>query len=56
MPNNDRERKNCKTSGSKLMFIIDRVALAKQGDNRIGTVRPFVCGWVCVSVCPSSPV
>ncbi len=24
-------------------FIIDRVALAKQGDNRIGSVRPSVC-------------
>ena len=30
-------------------MIIDREALAKQGDNRIGSVRPFVCvrspGW-----------
>ena len=35
-------------------FIIDRVALAKQRDNRIGSVhpsvRPFACGCVCVSV------
>ncbi len=26
-----------------LLFIIDPVALAKQGDNRIGSIRPFVC-------------
>ncbi len=25
-----------------LSFFIDRVALAKQGDNRIGSVRPYV--------------
>ena len=30
-------------------LIIDRVALAKQGDNRIGSVRPSVCVWVCLS-------
>ncbi len=30
-----------------ILLIIDRVALAKQGDNRIGSVRPFVCPFVC---------
>ncbi len=27
--------------------IIDCVALAKQGDNRIGSVRPSVCPFAC---------
>ncbi len=28
-------------------IIIDRVALAKQGDNAIGSIRRFVCPFVC---------
>ncbi len=34
-----------------LEIIIDREDLAKQGDDRIGSVRPFVC----LSVCVCSP-
>ena len=45
-----------------LMSFIDRVALAKQGDNGIGSVRPsvrlfvylFICLFVCLSVCALS--
>ncbi len=33
------------------LFIIDRVALAKQGNNRFGSVRLSVRSSVCVSVC-----
>ncbi len=29
-----------------VMVIIDRVALAKQGDNALGSVRPSVCVFV----------
>ena len=35
-------------------FFIDRIALAKQGDNRIGSVRPSVCLSVRPSVCQST--
>ncbi len=38
-------------SSYSLQIIIDRVALAKQGDNGIGSVRPSVCVCVCVCVC-----
>ena len=34
-------------------LIIDSVALAKQGDNRIGSVSPYVCLSVRLSVCLS---
>ncbi len=46
----------CDRSGSlptSSCIFIDRVALAKQGDNRIGSVRPSVCPSVCPSVRPS---
>ena len=36
------------------------LSTAKQGDNVLGSVHPFVrvfaCLWVCVFVCQSSPV
>ena len=31
-------------------IVIDRVALAKQGDNAIGSIHPFLCLSVCQSV------
>ena len=34
-------------------IFIDRVALAKQGDNALGSVRPSVRPFVSLSVCPS---
>ena len=34
-------------------IIIDRVAVAKQGDNALGSVRPSVRLWICVCVCLS---
>ncbi len=42
------------TPSYKPLFIIDRVALAKQGDNRIGSVRPSVCPSVRLCVCGRS--
>ncbi len=33
-------------------IFIDREALAKQGDNALGSVRPSVCPSVRLSVCP----
>ncbi len=38
------------TLGSDM--FIDREALAKQGDNRIGNIRPSVLVWVCLSFRP----
>ena len=35
----------------KSVVIIDREALAKQGDNALGSVRPSVRLFVCLSVC-----
>ena len=32
------------------MLIIDLVTLAKRGDNALGSVRPSVCGYVCLSL------
>ncbi len=34
-----------------IALIIDRVALAKQGDNRIGSIHPSICLSVHPSVC-----
>ncbi len=31
----------------QVAIFIDRVALAKQGDNVLGSVRPSVCQFVC---------
>ena len=36
-----------------IVIIIDREALAKKGDNALGSVRPSVCPFVCVFVCLS---
>ena len=30
------------------LFVIDRIALKKQGDNALGSIRPFVCVFVCL--------
>ncbi len=49
---------NIHSNNQTQSFFIDRVALAKQGDNALGSVRPSVCPsvrlWICVSVFPSS--
>ena len=36
-------------------IINDRVALAKQGDNALGSIRPSDRGFVCLFVCLRSP-
>ena len=50
LPNN---RKSVVGISILIPIFIDRIALAKQGDNRIGSVRPSVCLSVCPSVRPS---
>ena len=40
----------------KVYLFIDHIALAKQGDNELGSVHMSVCLSVCGYVCPSSPV
>ncbi len=51
MGNAHRVDLNCMFA--RKMLVIDRVALAKQRDDRIGGVRPSVCLSFCPSVCPS---
>ncbi len=46
-PRDSHEKDNC----YQQKIIIDRIALAKQGDNGIGSVRPSVRPSVCVCVC-----
>ncbi len=40
---------------AQVCMFINRVALAKQGDNALGSIRLSVYLFVCLSVCPSSP-